>query len=61
MHSYVAVVSLWDHWLQVCRWRDQIACCTVTRPLSAGTIVRLVSLQSSLRALDSAGGRLGPN
>ena len=56
MHSYGAVVSLWDHWLQVCRWRDQIACCTVARPLSAGTIVRIVSLRSSLRALDSAGG-----
>ena len=33
---------------------------TVARPLSAGTTVRLVSLQSSLRASDSAGGRLGP-
>ena len=33
---------------------------TVARPLSAGTIVRLVSLRSSLRALDSAEGRLGP-
>ena len=31
---------------------------TVARSLSAGIIIRLVSLRSSLRALDSAGGRL---
>ena len=31
---------------------------TVARPLSVGIIIRLVSLRSSLRALDSAGERL---
>ena len=30
----------------------------MARPLSAGIIIRLVSLRSSLRALDSAGERL---